>query len=346
MPRISEVPGIAGSMLELFEAAGFEDAAALLQEDSRQILARLRRVNETYHLASRLPSQIAIHAWQDAAWSLEGRPGRGHGGGMQRPESLPEAIMIPESELRASGLSLDEVPLAEFPCEEPAHNAAAPEAGALHEAGFDLREQGGTGGESPEGASEPAGSPKSGGSVERGVPPRLRRSAGKDASGRARNRFRRPDELAVAPKREGRRNLGMSHPDAGQVRLAAWVTLVVAVLGVLAAAFTFAVPLVVHFTQWEIPLWVLIVPGFIPVGAVFYLLLGTRARCRLCGHTLFLRKRCRLHEKARRSILGYVLTMAFDAAFRGVYRCIYCGMKTRLGNPRRIGSEVGRGQKL
>lgn len=146
----------------------------------------------------------------------------------------------------------------------------------------------------------------------------------------SRNQFRRLEVVQQAAPPPERRNRGMSHPDANRVRLAAVVT-VLAVLGSVLTTLALGAAMVMawfydHQFPWTISLLLLVYP----VCLFFYLGMGTKVRCRLCGQRLFVPKHCLKHERARRSIFGPTFAVARDAALFSGYRCMLCGTRTRL----------------
>ena len=134
MAKISEVPGITGETLALFEASGFGELRTFLDLPVTAVLGKLQEVNETYHLAGRLPSQTAILAWQKAARILEGE------GGSRSPAGRGglTATLVSDAKLAAAGIDLDAIPLA-IPFGEDGEGRPTKE-DQLHEAGFDLNE--------------------------------------------------------------------------------------------------------------------------------------------------------------------------------------------------------------
>ena len=85
-----------------------------------------------------------------------------------------------------------------------------------------------------------------------------------------------------------------------------------------------------RFYGWEFPWTIALLPLVFPVSLILYFSIGAKARCRLCGQKLFIPRHCRKHERASKSIFGHTFAVARNAMVFGSYRCMLCGVKTRL----------------
>ncbi len=186
----------------------------------------------------------------------------------------------------------------------------------------------GPGAETPPPVGKPDGTRATGGrSTEPEAPPEREYGFELDP---VTNRFRSIETVSRFKEPGERRNRGMSHPEAGRVRLAAAVTVLapaacVVTVIVLIGALVMARFYGEHF-DWTLSLLLLVFPA----ALVLYLTLGAKVRCRLCGQRLLVPRHCLKHERAKRSIFGYTYAVARDALLRANYRCMLCGTKTRL----------------
>ena len=142
--------------------------------------------------------------------------------------------------------------------------------------------------------------------------------------------FRSLEDLSGSGSRGERRSRGVSHPDAGKVRLAAIVTVLTVFLSFLAMLGLLVCGGMMLFFETRFHSSITLLLLVFPFCLILYLLLATKVRCRICGQKLFVGKKCQKHERAVRSILGYGFAMARDAVVFSSFRCMYCGTKTRL----------------
>ena len=142
--------------------------------------------------------------------------------------------------------------------------------------------------------------------------------------------FRSLEDLSGSGSRGERRSRGVSHPDAGKVRLAAIVTVLTVFLSFLAMLGLLVCGGMMLFFETRFHASITLLLLVFPFCLILYLLLATKVRCRICGQKLFVGKKCQKHERAVRSILGYGFAMARDAVVFSSFRCMYCGTKTRL----------------
>ena len=362
MLEISEVPGITGSTLDLFRAAGVTSVEILISNDVTRILSALDRANARNEVPVRRPSEDLVRAWQEAGRSVL----------RKRAERRPPATVVPEEDLRAAGIDVRAVPVAEVVPDPPASEEATPEPGRVEKkaspapsraeesappAPVEAAKAAGGRSSTPKQASREADKGTSAGAVAEAPPARPPsppepveppaklpdRSINAPASQRqeveeeeevvedvlAAN-FRKLEQVKEEKPQGERRNRGMSHPDAGRVRWAATVT-TLAPLACLAAAGVLIWVLVrVLFYGDEFHPTIALLLLVFPVSLVFYLLFGVRVRCRLCGQRLFVPKHCHKHVRAAKSILGPTFAAARNAMLFASFRCMLCGTKTRL----------------
>ena len=142
--------------------------------------------------------------------------------------------------------------------------------------------------------------------------------------------FRSLEDLSGSGSRGERRSRGVSHPDAGKVRLAAIVTVLTVFLSFLAMLGLLVCGGMMLFFETLFHSSITLLLLVFPFCLILYLLLATKVRCRICGQKLFVGKKCQKHDRAVSSILGYGFAMARDAVVFSSFRCMYCGTKTRL----------------
>lgn len=142
--------------------------------------------------------------------------------------------------------------------------------------------------------------------------------------------FRSLEDLSGSGSRGERRSRGVSHPDAGKVRLAAIVTVLTVFLSFLAMLGLLVSGGMMLFFETRFHSSITLLLLVFPFCLILYLLLATKVRCRICGQKLFVGKKCQKHDRAVSSILGYGFAMARDAVVFSSFRCMYCGTKTRL----------------
>ncbi|MFP6856379.1 MAG: hypothetical protein VCA73_03840 [Roseibacillus sp.] len=206
----------------------------------------------------------------------------------------PAAKIVPEENLRAAGIDVSSVPVAKM-VEPPPEGNPAPAA--------------------KEAPAKPAPTAKQ----AKAAPQRP-----------SWVKFRQLDAVKNSKVQGERRNRGMSHPGAGHVRLAAAVTIIAPMMSALTAIALFATLVMDRFYGWEFPWTIALLLLVFPVSLILYLSIGVKARCRLCGQKLFVPRRCRKHERASKSIFGHTFAVARNAMVFGSYRCMLCGVKTRL----------------
>ena len=291
MADISEVPGITDPILSRLREAELDTVELLVSLEADEILVRIDQASTHHEGAVQSPSADLVKAWQNTARNL-----------LRKKAEVPaaEAKEVSLESLQVAGIDLASLPVAK------------------------VLEGASSGGRPPEMVREMglAGRAKSSASVPQGKLPKEHQEAN--------IAFRPLEDLRDASGREGRRNRGMSHPDAGLVRWAATVTVVAVTVTVLSVLGLMTVGIMAMFFHvqfdWTIALFL---PVF-PFCLILYFLQGVKVRCRLCGQRLFVPRKCRKHERAERSILGHTFATARSAMIFASYRCMYCGTKTRL----------------
>ena len=332
MRDIAELPGITVAAIELLREAGIKTVEQFIDGDVSEICKRIKIAGQYSSRGIDCPSQNLIVAWQMTGLEMLERRVR---------EPQREASELPLETIQEAGIDIEALPVARILKAKSVMEATgAPEAegeGKM-KPGFEERE------ESPAsvmGRRRPAGIPEENSPMESTVAPEaeVEMKPGfqveRDASvlvrsGRTQEPFRSLSGLQEAESRRERRNRGVSHPQAGLVRVAAAVTVAATLLGLLAVAGLIVIGSMVFGFGSQIPPRVFLAFLVIPLALILYILLAINARCRVCGQRCFVSKNCRKHERAVRSILGYGFASARDALLFPSFRCMYCGTKIRL----------------
>lgn len=352
MPDISEVPGVTGTTLELFEAAGIWSLETFLALDASKVVAALDRANDLYDEPLRRPSKELVQAWQEAGHALLRKRDRGHlvarevpladlekagvdimGLPSAEPAKLPPARtvstsprLVEKEQGRSAAKALG--PLLKKPVSEARSKAATP---SKRKQSKDSTANPPNEPARPEASTEPRKSHLPVASVNRPASRREQPAQDDDDDVEVSSQKFRVLEAVKQEEPQGeRRNRGMSHPEAYRVRFAATVT----VLGLLASLATgmfllWAMVRAQFYGDTFHPSIALLLIVF-PVALFFYLAVGAKVRCRLCGQRLFVPRHCRKHVSAAKSIFGPTFAVARNAMLFGSYRCMLCGTKTRL----------------
>ena len=307
MRDIAELPGITVAAIELLREAGIKTVEQFIDGDVSEICKRIKIAGQYSSRGIDCPSQNLIVAWQMTGREMLERRVR---------EPQREASELPLETIQEAGIDIEALPVARIlEAKSVMEATGAPEAegeGKM-KPGFKERE------ESPAsvmGRRRPAGIPEENSPMESTVAPE------------AEVEMKRG--LQEAESRRERRNRGVSHPQAGLVRVAAAVTVAATLLGLLAVAGLIVIGIMVFGFGSQIPPRVFLAFLVIPLALILYILLAINARCRVCGQRFFVSKNCRKHERAVRSILGYGFASARDALLFPSFRCMYCGTKIRL----------------
>ncbi len=291
MADISEVPGITDPVLCLLHEAGLDTIELLISLEAEEVLARIDQVRMHDEAAVLSLSSDLVKAWQNTGRNLLRR---------KDEASAAEAKQISLNSLQDAGIDLASVPVARVR-EEVSSRDRGP--GVLRETGL-------------------AGRRKSSALSPQVTLPTEHQEANIT--------FQTLESRRDASRRKGRRNRGMSHPDAGLVRWAALVTVVAAVVAILSILGLVAMGVSLLFFRVQVDGKLAFFLLVMPCCLILYILQATRARCRLCGQRLFVPRKCRKHERAERSVLGYTFATARSAVIFASFRCMYCGTKTRL----------------
>lgn len=335
MAEISEVPGISGPALDLFREAGFETAEALASRSPTEILSALERASRGKAIPVRVPSEAMVRIWRKAAESMVRAKGE--------VAATPTATEVRHADLQSAGIDVGAMPVAKVlddappPADGSAADVALPEPMAKDTAAG----SGGSGARSGSQSADRRGSsrppreatekPDAAETGRRGKSRKAREKAASPQQGRGTERgFRAIDEARQGEPPVERRNRGMSHPEAGRVRLAAAITTFCMLASVLTTGAIATILVLAVFYKWHFHWTVSLLLLVYPLCLFLYLGIGTKARCRLCGQRLFVPRHCLKHERASRSIFGYTFAMARDAMLLANYRCMLCGTKTRL----------------
>lgn len=104
MADISAIPGITGSTLELFRAAGLGTIESLIERSVPQVFAELDRVNASYDVPVRVPSIQLVEAWQGSGKVL-----------LRKKEEVEQraAKVVTEANLRSAGIDVSSMPMAQ-----------------------------------------------------------------------------------------------------------------------------------------------------------------------------------------------------------------------------------------
>lgn len=142
--------------------------------------------------------------------------------------------------------------------------------------------------------------------------------------------FRMLDQHREEEVEVQRKNNGMTHREPGRVMRGALAVLLANLLVLMGIGSIVAV-LVLRFYQREV------LPSYLgwgllafPLALIVYLMCALDPRCRLCGQRLFQPRQCHRHERAHRSVLGYITTLALHVVVCRWFRCSLCGTKQKL----------------
>lgn len=347
---ISDIPGLSGKTLVLFRASGFVNVGSLVDHSVNEIERMLAKTNDEYGIVGWLPSPSAVRAWVSTARLLENEGTEEENGPMSE-EAMAEmrevatlvARPVLVSELQEAGVVVDAVPIAQFVGDSRVSRSGRRD--VRHWAVDSTPDR-----ERREDAGDKESTPgvMSKGETA-GIPVKLTEAAvakerGKGAadistdrdedvdeeSEAARMNFRDTESLTHEKRKSERRNHGMTHKLPKRAFFSALVTFWTMTIGWLSVFVVLGLAGYFVANDQAIPVWLLYGLLVIPVCVLLYLVIGLRARCRLCGYRLFVAKACRKHESAHQSIFGSVYATAFHLLTRGTWRCMYCGTKQKL----------------
>ena len=80
-----------------------------------------------------------------------------------------------------------------------------------------------------------------------------------------------------------------------------------------------------------VPRWIIAFPIALPVLGIFYALIGTRAKCRVCAQRMYVPKQCLKNKKAHHlPLFGYIGAVAMHVVAFRWYNCTFCGTSIRI----------------
>ena len=329
MAGIAEIPGIDESTQDLFRAAGIDSSGKLMEVSLADLMTTLAEVNGERNLLKKLPPESAVASWQSAARIFEGTA-TGADREVHIPSSimataritgLPIAAIVPSEQLRAAGVKASSVPIGRL-VEQVAGTLrlAGSEAGEAAQSHREKADQ-----EKVDRAEDAAKAPQA--VLGRPVKQLQAKVAPEKETSR---KFREVTEERKAQIGLERRNNGMSHKEPMRVYLGAIASLIsmfLVTVGFVAVAAALARS---WYFQEPVPVGEAVVLVVFPVALLIYVGFAMRARCRLCGQRLFLPRQCRKHQRAHRSIFGYLFALSAHILAHRWFRCMLCGTKQRL----------------
>ncbi|MDA1005959.1 MAG: hypothetical protein O3A87_05685 [Verrucomicrobia bacterium] len=348
MTSLQDIPGLDPELVPLLQLVGVETAGDLAVVPAKIVYRALER---EMGFGNGVPSLEEIESWQKAV-----RSSRIPGGPGAKKVSSGDRLLVAEAlsskQLMASGIAASTVPIARILGDPSDLTLMASRSGASRNGtaeGLEHRT------EAPAKAREPArepihpreDDPLEVHAVESSrirrledrkreveVPERKEAEEVPDGEdgGEAEEEMRFPstEVRSRAEQDFERKNRGMTHKEPGRVLIGA-LALLVSNLLVLIGVGTVATALVLeYYLKMQVPPYLAFGLMTFPLALLIFLTLGTRPRCRLCGQRLFLPRKCRRHERAHRSFLGYAITLALHVVFFRWFRCNLCGTKQRL----------------
>jgi len=80
-----------------------------------------------------------------------------------------------------------------------------------------------------------------------------------------------------------------------------------------------------------VPKWIIAFPIAVPVLGLFYALVSTRAKCRVCAQRIYVPKHCLKNRKAHHlPFLGYIGALALHVITFKWFNCTFCGTSIRI----------------
>jgi len=360
MSKLSSISPIDSTSLELLEAAGFYEIGALAKSSTEGLTAELEKAHSVLRIGDRPPSRESVEQWIGIARGMVG----------YREDSVPVLVASEDFGSAAYVLSPNELQmLGNAPCAIPLHPqllisqklavAEIPAATLFAEQRREFEHRGhGPGLEGGQASGSkiimrpielPVSAVLSDLSAPRtGLDMSKLRSTG-EMSGTVPQKSVEPAEdprpsvsLIRAPLKETNEGRdinsnfyirGVLHNRPWVIAVGAFLSLVIAVLipiSVVSTVFLLLSQELPEKFPW-VPKWILVFPATLPLIGIFYLIMGMRCNCRICGQKLFLPKLCLKSSKAHHVFgLGYIIpTAVFLLIFRW-FRCIYCGTPVRL----------------
>jgi hypothetical protein len=356
MTKLSSIPGIGASALELLEAVGFFDVEALAKADPDHLVAELTRANAMLKITKRPPGRANIGKWIVAAreeCGLEHEPA---------VEATAAAAAIAEPvnyELAPDVVAMlatapFAIPLpARFLVEQRLAVGDIPPALLLNRYSGDLevRVEERFPGVKPARVVQPSGDVM----IADTAPSRLEIDVSKVKSIEefASNTKRVSTSARTEPRDErvalirgplaatnagrdpkSRRYIrGVLHSHPFGMYLGALVTLLAMgffPIGVIAGFLLPLSDLLPLYFGW-VSGWWLVFPASLPILGIAYLIWGMGGSCRICGQKQFLPKACLKNSKAHHIRgLGHIIPVCLHMLLFKWFRCTYCGTPVRL----------------
>ncbi len=361
MAKLTSIPGIGPSSLELLEVAGFLDVESVAKAGVDELVRELERANRILKIAKTTPDRASVQEWVSEAREIAG---------YSEGEEEEEPTQMPVNYERNGEVS---EMLAAAPCAIPlpgkvmmeSHLAVVdiPPAILLNRYSGDLEVRVSNREPAPEKPKpivtrEPAERPilpAGGGNVIRSEP---ESRLDIDTS-----RVKTFEEFSSAPKRTA---LGKAPKDGDRVALlrapreetnrgrdpksrwyirgvlythpvslafGAFITLLMMLVmpaAIISVCLLFISDQFPASLPW-VPKWILVFPLALPVLAVLYLIFGIGGKCRICGQRLFWPKNCRKNSKAHYFPgLGHIIPLSLHMLTFKWFRCTFCGTPVRL----------------
>ena len=351
MTKLSSIPGIGASSLELLEAAGFFDVESLAKANAENLTAELTRANSMLKIAKRAPTLANIEKWIAAAREAVGveveAPAAPVIAEPVNYENSPDVVAMLANAPFA-------IPLpARFLVEQRLAVGDIPAALLLNRYSGDLevRVEERLPGMKPARVVQPSGDVM----IAETAPTRLEIDVSKvksieefaSSSKRVSTSARTvPHDERVALIRgplaatnagrdpKSRRYIrGVLHSHPIGMYVGAVVTLCAMALFPIGVIAGFLLPLsdlLPLYFGW-VPTWFLVFPASLPLVGIAYLIWGMGGSCRICGQKQFLPKACLKNSKAHHIRgLGHIVPVCIHMLLFKWFRCTYCGTPVRL----------------
>ena len=342
MTSHQDIPGLDPELVPLLQLVGVETAGDLAVVPAKIVYRALER---EMGVGNGVPSLEEIESWQKAVRSskIPGGPGAKK---VSSGDRLLVAEALSSKQLMASGIAAAMVPIARILGDPSDLTLMASRNGKAE--GLEHRTEGQAKGREP--AREPI-HPREDDPLEVHAvePSRIRRFEdrkrevevpegkeaeevpdGEDGEDGEELRFRSTELRSRAEQDFERKNRGMTHKEPGRVLIGALALLVTNLLVLIGVGTVTTALVMEYFLKMQVPPYLAFGLVTFPLAVLIFLMLGTRPRCRLCGQRLFLPRKCRRHDRAHKSFLGYAITLALHVVFFRWFRCNLCGTKQRL----------------
>jgi hypothetical protein len=360
MATLNEISGIGEASLQLLDAAGIASAEDLLAQDMNELIADLKRVNESLALFRRPPGKSTVTKWIVGATELlethagkksspatpkQTKPGEAavqpvnYEANLEVGEMLlrsPCAIPLPGKVMMERGLGVSDVPAGillnrysgdldvrvDDPANPRAEVPARRSSGNMETVSTQMERR------QFDGTSAKAFTP-SGDSGKR-----MPKSNRDDVENRV-ALIRAPREETNRGKNpESRRFVrGVLHTHPWGLRVGAISALLLLINLPLAmvSAFLLLVSREAPEAFAWVPEWILAFPIALPITGLGYLFWGVSGKCRICTQKLFVHKGALKHIKSHRFPgMGFVVPLCLHLLAFGWFRCSSCGTPVRL----------------